>query len=88
MCFSAQVWADYRKYTKAYGATVSIQEFLQLLQRRSAGERIVLPKGLTDALKAPPDSEEAEQCRDLVLAFEAAEATRIETDLFLSLIHI
>ena len=82
MCFSAQVWADYRKYTKAYGATVSIQEFLQLLQRRSAGERIVLPKGLTDALKAPPDSEEAEQCRDLVLAFEAAEATRIETDLF------
>jgi putative SOS response-associated peptidase YedK len=82
MCFSAQVWADYRKYTKAYGATVSIQEFLQLLQRRSAGERIILPKGLTDAFKAAPDSEKTEQCRDLVLAFEAAEATRIETDLF------
>lgn len=82
MCFSAQVWADYRKYTKAYGAAVSIQEFLQLLKRRDAGERIILPKGLTDALKAAPDSEEAEQCRDLVLAFEAAEATRIETALF------
>jgi len=82
MCFSAQVWADYRKYTKAYGATISIREFLQLLQRRDAGERIILPKGLTDAFKATPDSDEAEQCRDLVLAFEAAETARTETDLF------
>lgn len=82
MCFSAQVWADYRKYTKAYGATISIKEFLLLLQRRDAGERIILPKALTDAFKAPPESEEAEQCRDLVLAFEAADMARTETDLF------
>ena len=82
MCFSAQVWADYRKYVRHYGAKISIQEFVQLLERRHAGERIVLPKGLTDAFKATPQSEAEEQCRDLVLAFEAAETARTEADLF------
>jgi len=82
MCFSAQVWADYRKYVKHYGAKISIQEFVRLLERRQAGERIVLPKGMTDAFKATPQSEAEEQCRDLVLAFEAAETARTEADLF------
>lgn len=82
MCFSAQVWADYRKYVRAYRANISIGEFLDLLQRRDAGERIILPKGMTDAFKDAPDSEDAEQCRDLVRAFDAAEAARIEAELF------
>ena len=54
MCFSAQVWADYRKYVRHYGAKISIQEFVELLERRQAGEKIVLPKGLTDAFKTAP----------------------------------
>ncbi|MYM92557.1 SOS response-associated peptidase family protein [Duganella vulcania] len=82
MCFSAQVWTDYRKYVRHYGAKVSIQEFVELLERRQAGERIVLPKGLTEAFKALPQSVDEERCRDLVLAYEAAEAARIEADLF------
>ena len=82
MCFSAQVWADYRKYVRHYGAKISIQEFVRLLERRQAGEKIILPKGLTDAFKGTPQSEGEEQCRDLVLAFEVAEAARIEADLF------
>lgn len=82
MCFSAQVWADYRKYVRAYGAKISILEFVQLLERRHAGEKIVLPKGLTDAFKAAPQSEEEDRCRDLVLAYEEAEASRIEAELF------
>lgn len=82
MCFSAQVWADYRKYVRHYGAKISIHEFLQLLERRQAGERIILPKGLTDAFKVTPQSAPEERCLELVLAFEDAEATRIEADLF------
>lgn len=82
MCFSAQVWSDYRKYARAFGAQVSIGEFLELLKRRDAGERIVLPKGVTDAFKTEPENEQAEECRALVLAFETAEAARVEADLF------
>lgn len=27
MCYSAQVWADYRKYVKWFGARLSIEAF-------------------------------------------------------------
>lgn len=83
MCYSAQVWADYRKYVKRFGVKVNIGEFLQLLKRRQAGEKIILPKGLTDAFKqSTPQNVEEEECRDLVLVFEAAEVSRIEAELF------
>lgn len=83
MCFSAQVWADYRKYIRHYNAKISIGEFLQLLKRQAAGERINMPKGLRDALKADTsDNADAQECRSLVLAYEAAERSRIEAELF------
>lgn len=83
MCFSAQVWADYRKYLKKYNAKISIRGFIDLLERRGAGERINLPKGLTDAFKFDTSSSaDAELCRRLVHEFEEAENTRIETELF------
>ena len=28
MCFSAQEWADYRKYVREFGADISIREFV------------------------------------------------------------
>lgn len=83
MCFSAQVWADYRKYIRMFGAKISIWEFIDLLELRGAGERINLPKGLTDAFKYDADqSPDAERCRRLVLEYEDAEKTRVETELF------
>lgn len=27
MCYSAQVWANYRKYVREFGATISVEEF-------------------------------------------------------------
>ena len=86
MCFSAQVMADYRKYVRKYGAKVSYGEFLQLLARRLAGERIYLPKALTDAFKSSTPTDEVEAgCRDLVLAYEAAERPKWEAELFAQL---
>ena len=46
MCYSAKVWADYRKYTKMFGAELSIHEFINLFQRRSTDARVVIPKGM------------------------------------------
>lgn len=72
MCYSAQVWSDFRRYQRAYGAHVDYQSFAELLRRRQQGERLLLTKGMTDAFKWPtPDGAEEEECRDLVLAYEA-----------------
>jgi len=81
MCYSAQVWADYRKYLRM-GASVDFQSFHDLLMRRQAGERIFLPKGMTDAFKfGTPDSVQEEECKDLVLAYESQQVPLLYEDL-------
>lgn len=83
MCFSAQVWADYRKHIKMFKAKIGIWEFINRLERRGAGERINLPKGLTDAFKLDIAADaDVEGCRRLVMEHGEAEKTRIETELF------
>lgn len=83
MCFSAQVWADYRKYLKKFNAKISVWEFIELLERRVHGERINLPKGLTDAFKSDTSTDaDIQRCRSLILEYEEAEKTRTEAELF------
>jgi hypothetical protein len=73
MCYSAQVWSDFRRYQRAYGAHIDYQAFAELLRRRQQGEKLLLPKGMTDAFKwSTPDGPEAQECRDLVLAYEGS----------------
>lgn len=35
MCYSAQVWENYRSYVRAYGADMSIDEFFELYVKRA-----------------------------------------------------
>jgi putative SOS response-associated peptidase YedK len=50
MCYSARVWADYRKYQREFGATLSIGEFAKLIHDREAGAKLKLPRALDLAL--------------------------------------
>jgi putative SOS response-associated peptidase YedK len=49
MCYSARLWADYRKYVRVYGADVSIAEFARLFVDRAAGAKLKVPKALDAA---------------------------------------
>jgi hypothetical protein len=40
MCYSAQIRTGYEKYVRAYGADISIREFVQLYWQRSEGGKI------------------------------------------------
>jgi putative SOS response-associated peptidase YedK len=82
MCFSAKVWADYRLYTRKFGARIDIHEFVRLFEQREAGAKIFLPREVTDIFKLDPQTREERHCRELILRFEAAEATRTEELLF------
>lgn len=82
MCYSAQVWSNFRRYQRAYGAHVDFQAFAELLRRRQQGEKLLLPKGLTDAFKFhAPDGGEEEECRDLVHAYDATLVLRLHEKL-------
>jgi len=57
--------------------------FVRLLERWRNGEKIVLPKGMTDAFKlSTPRNEGEEHCRVLVLEYEAERMNRLQEELF------
>ena len=82
MCYSAQIRQDYRKFTKEFGSTLSIRDFVRLYwQRQEDGGRTKLPKAM-DAEFAEAPGEEAAEIRRLVAEFNAQQATRLEQELF------
>jgi putative SOS response-associated peptidase YedK len=82
VCFSAKIWADYRQYTKKFGARIDIHEFIRLLEQRIEGAKIAIPKNVTDAFKDAPQTVEERHCRDLVVQYESSEIPILEEQLF------
>jgi putative SOS response-associated peptidase YedK len=81
MCYSAQIRADFHKYARRYGADIDIREFFRLYWLRDQGARIRIPKAM-DAAFAHPRSEDESRIRELIEAFDAREAARLEQELF------
>ena len=59
MCYSAQIQADYRKFVRMFGATMSIREFARLFFERAEGSRTKLPKAMEAAFADPADGRRA-----------------------------
>ena len=49
MCYSAQIWADYRKYVRNWGAEVSIADFIRIYWTRQHKPSIWIPKAMDAA---------------------------------------
>ena len=81
MCYSAQIRAGYEKYVRAYGADISIREFVQLYWERSEGAKIKTPKAM-DASFATLEGADGQRIRELVAAYDVAQATKLEQELF------
>lgn len=58
MCYSARVWADYKKYVRLYGADVSVKEFFELYWLRAQGEKVSVLGGMDAAFKDAPGADE------------------------------
>ena len=81
MCYSAMVWAAYRKYVKQFHSKLSILEFVELFRRRAHGDKVSIPKGMAAAF-ADPHNEDECSIQAMINAFAAAESTRLEQELF------
>ena len=82
MCYSAEVWEDYRLFVRKFGATLGIGDFYRLLSDRQQGtQRPVIPKGMELAF-ANPETDEEQAIHDLILAFNEDQSRRLEAELF------
>jgi putative SOS response-associated peptidase YedK len=81
MCYSAQIWADYKKYTRAYGVEIDIATFADLFWCRLDDNRIKIPKAMEDAFSAPIGEQES-HIKDLIGQYRAQQTSKFEQELF------
>src|SRR4051794_36861365 len=81
MCYSAQLQANYRKYVRAFGADISLKDFVRLYWDRAQGAKIKIPKAVDVAFAEPANDDEREIAR-LIAEFNAQEESKLQQELF------
>lgn len=81
MCYSAQIWSDYRKYTRLFGAHMSIKEYVDIFWRRTLDSKVKIPKGMEASFDEPTTDAEREIKR-AIDQFNAAQTMEFEQELF------
>lgn len=81
MCYSALVWADYRRFQRAFRVDIDIKEFYRVFYRRSQGAQLNFPKALEDAFLADKDPQ-LKEIADLIREHRGAETVRLEQLVF------
>jgi putative SOS response-associated peptidase YedK len=81
MCFSAEVVANYKKFTIWTGTNMSLKAFYELFYRRHQGAKIKVPKAM-EAAFMNPQTEEERSIQALIGEYNAQEANRLEQELF------
>jgi len=83
MCYSAQVYADYKKYCRMFGATMSVEEFYRAFWMRDnePKARIKIPKAVELSFSTPT-TEDEQRIKALIDRHNDTEALRIEQELF------
>lgn len=81
MCYSAQIKADYVRYVRHFGATISLQRFTELFwERRRDGTWSKIPKALRESFRHP-DSEAGFELAKLVAEGDRELEQRYREDL-------
>src|ERR1035437_3556540 len=81
MCYSAQIWSDYRKYVRAYGADIDIKEFVNLFWLRNANDRIKIPKAMEESFTAPQGEDET-RIKGSIDEYRVEQSDKLVQDLF------
>jgi putative SOS response-associated peptidase YedK len=81
MCYSAQIRADFRRYTRAHGATMDIAEYVRLFWQRGQDRSIKIPRAMSAAFY-DGTTEQEKQIEQLIATFNEEEANRLQAELF------
>ena len=81
VCYSAQIWQNYRKYVRAYGADIAFEDFVRLYFDRQANAKIKIAKAM-DATFADAQNDAERKIKALVDEFDKQQSARLEQELF------
>ncbi len=82
MCYSAQVYADLKKFQRHYAADITVREFVRLFwDRAKKGSPYKWPRAM-DAAFASPQTDQEREIKALIDEYNAASATKLEQDIF------
>jgi putative SOS response-associated peptidase YedK len=81
MCYSARIISDWRRYQRAYGAELSLEDFYELFWHRSQDGKVKIPKAMELAF-AEPSTDTERRIKRLIDQFNAQETVRLEQELF------
>jgi putative SOS response-associated peptidase YedK len=81
MCYSAQIWADYRRYVREYGVLLDIKEFYDLFWRRKSDDKVKIPRAM-EAAFAEPASDIEREIKALIGEFTDEQELKLQQELF------
>lgn len=81
MCFSAKVQQNVHKLARQFRAEVATRAFLDVFERRSAGEPIKVSRALEMAFKQPENATE-KRINEVINAYSTSQAREWETEIF------
>ena len=82
MCYSAQIWAEFRKFEREFGAVMNVKQYVQFFwERRKDGSWRKIPKRMKDAFSDPRNEAERE-IAEIIAGGDAEEAHALEAELF------
>ncbi len=82
MCYSAQIWSDYRKFEREFGAVINYRRYVEVFwQKKQDGGWQKIPKAMRTTFDAPRHQQERELA-DIVAQGEREQAQVFETQLF------
>jgi putative SOS response-associated peptidase YedK len=81
MCYSAQIRADYRDYTRMFGAQLSIKDFVKVFYGRQDA-KLKIPKAMEAAFERDAVTPEELDIKRLIETFKADRAMTLEQELF------
>src|ERR1035437_9910316 len=81
MCYSAQIWAEYNKYVRAFGVEIDIKEYVRLFWQRNENDRIKIPRAMEESFTAAHGEDES-RIKSLIDEYKVQQTTRLEQDLF------
>jgi putative SOS response-associated peptidase YedK len=81
MCYSAQIWQNYRKYVRAWGADISFEDFVRLYWNRQSNPGIKVAKAM-DATFSVPQNDAERRIKALIDEFDKRQASKFEQEVF------
>lgn len=82
MCYSAQVWEQYQKYVKTFGADVDVHAFHKLYVERAHGSAAKIPKGMDLAFSKTADDPLLREIAGLIAEHDGREIRHYEQLMF------